>query len=54
MYDSKGEFDEKRFWEKFDWMLKRNIHMLASLGIHYAWFEQRVRKLFVADAGKGG
>ena len=54
MYDSQGEFDEELFWEKFDWLLKRPIHMLASLGIHYSWFEQRVRKLFKADEGKDG
>jgi hypothetical protein len=54
MYDNNGDFNEDLFWEKFAWMLKRNIHMIASLGIHYAWFEQRVRKLFVADEGKDG
>lgn len=54
MYNNNGDFDEDLFWAKFGWMLKRNIHMLASLGIHYSWFEQRVRKLFVADEGKGG
>lgn len=54
MYDVNGDFNEDLFWEKFRWMLKRNIHMLASLGIHYSWFEQRVRRLFVADEGKGG
>jgi len=54
MYDTAGDFNEDLFWAKFKWMLKRNIHMLASLGIHYSWFEQRVRRLFVADEGKGG
>lgn len=54
MYDQKGDFNEDLFWEKFRWMLKRNIHMLASLGVHYSWFEARVRKLFVVDEGKGG
>ena len=54
MRDSTGEFDKELFWKKFNWMLQRNIHMLASLGIHYSWFEERVRKLFVADEGKGG
>lgn len=54
MYDAHGELSEDLFWIKFTWMLKRNIHMLASLGVHYSWFEQRVRKLFVADEGKGG
>lgn len=54
MYDAQGDFDEDLFWVKFQWLLKRPIHMLASLGIHYSWFEQRVRKLFKADEGKDG
>jgi hypothetical protein len=54
MYDALGEFNEDMFWIKYKWVLGRNIHMLASLGIHYSWFESRVRKLFVADEGKGG
>jgi hypothetical protein len=54
MYDEKGEFNEDLFWKKFNWVIKRPIHMLASLGIHYAWFEQRVRKLFKVDEGKDG
>lgn len=54
MFNEKGDFDEDLFWKKFNWVLKRPIHMLASLGIHYAWFEQRVRKLFKVDEGKDG
>lgn len=54
MFDDQGEFKEELFWAKFEWLLKRPIHMLASLGIHYSWFEQRVRKLFKADEGKDG
>jgi hypothetical protein len=54
MYDAQGEFNEEKFWIKYDWVLRRNIHILASLGVNYAWFEQRVRKLFVADVGKVG
>lgn len=54
MYDANGDFNEDMFWKKFNWMLKRPIHMLASLGIHYSWFEQRVRKLFKVDEGKDG
>jgi len=54
MYNTEGDFDEELFWAKFNWILKRPIHMLASLGIHYSWFEQRVRKLFKADEGKDG
>lgn len=47
--DDKGNFDEKKFWIKFAWTLKRNIHMLASIGVNHSWFEQDVRKLFVAE-----
>ena len=54
MYDQKGDFNEKLFWAKYKWVAKRNVHMLASLGIHYAWFEERVRKLFVVFEGKDG
>lgn len=54
MYDEKGDFNEELFWTKYMWVTKRPLHMLASIGINYSWFEQRVRKLFVADAGKGG
>ena len=54
LFDTQGEFNDDLFWAKFNWVLKRPIHMLASLGIHYAWFEQRVRKLFKASEGKGG
>lgn len=54
MYDTNGDFSEDKYWEKFNWMLKRPIHMLASLGIHYSWFEIRVRKLFKVDEGKDG
>lgn len=54
LFDNKGEFNDDLFWAKFNWVLKRPIHMLASLGIHYSWFEQRVRKLFKASEGKDG
>lgn len=54
MYDQRGDFSEELFWAKFNWMLKQNIHVLASLGINYSWFEQRVRALMVADEGKDG
>lgn len=47
--DDKGNFNEKKFWIKFNWVLKRPIHMLASIGVNHSWFEQDVRKLFVAE-----
>lgn len=46
--DENGNFSEERFWAKFNWVLRRNIHMLASIGVNHTWFEMRVRKLFVA------
>lgn len=52
--DEKGDFEEKRFWIKFDWVMKRPLHMLASVGVNHTWFEQRVRKLFVAEKVKNG
>lgn len=54
MYDEKGDFDKQMFWKKYTWVLKKPIHMLASLGIHYAWFEARVRRLFKVSAVKNG
>jgi hypothetical protein len=47
--DEKGEFDEKKFWLKFAWVMKRPLHMLASIGVNHTWFEMRVRRLFVAE-----
>jgi len=44
-----GEFDDKKFWEKFRWVLKRPLHMLGSIGANHSWFETRVRKLFTAE-----
>jgi hypothetical protein len=46
--NDKGEFDEKLFWTKFVWVMKKPLHMLASIHANHIWFEQRVRKLFVA------
>jgi hypothetical protein len=47
--DSKGDFDDDLFWKKFKRMLRLPTHMLASVGVNHFWFEQRVRKLFVAE-----
>jgi len=47
--DDKGDFNAEKFWLKFNWVLKRPIHMLASIGVNHSWFEQDVRKLFVAE-----
>lgn len=51
--DEHGNFDDKRFWAKFNRVLKLPFHMLASIGVHYYWFDVRVRKLFVAERLKG-
>lgn len=47
--DDNGKFNEDRFWEKFEKVVRLPFHMLASLGVNYYWFDVRVRKLFVAD-----
>lgn len=47
--DEDGNFDDKKFWEKFNKVIKYPLHMLASLSIHFFWFDVRVRTLFVAD-----
>lgn len=48
-FNEKGEFDEAKFWLKFSWVMKRPLHMLASVGVNHTWFEMRVRQLFVAE-----
>ena len=52
--NSRGEFDDDLFWQKFTKILKLPFHMLASMGVHYYWFDVRVRKLFVAERLKNG
>jgi len=47
--DEEGKFNEEAFWKKFEWMMKRPLHMLSSIGVNHTWFEMRVRKLFVAE-----
>lgn len=48
--DAGGDFNDDLFRKKFNNMLKMPLHMLASLGVHAWWFEQRVRSLYQADA----
>lgn len=50
--DANGNFDEKMLEEKFRRILRMPLPMLAALGPHYFWFDQRVRKLFVAQTIK--
>jgi hypothetical protein len=52
--DAGGNFDEKFFWRKYEIVSKYNIHMIASLGVNYFWFDTRVRGLFVAQQIKNG
>lgn len=52
--DDRGNFDEERFRSKFNLFVKYPFHMVASLGIHWFWFDIRVRKLFVAETIKNG
>ena len=52
--NKEGNFDDDLFWAKFNRVLKFPFHMLASIGVHYYWFDVRVRKLFVADRLKNG
>jgi len=47
--NEKEEFDEDLFMRKFEWVMKRPLHMLSSIGVNHTWFEGRVRKLFVAQ-----
>lgn len=53
-YDKEGNFDDGLFWTKFNRVVKFPYHMLASIGVHYYWFDVRVRKLFVAERIKNG
>ncbi len=52
--DKDGNFNDDLFWKKFNRILKLPFHMLASMGVHYYWFDIRVRKLFVAERIKNG
>ena len=52
--DNEGNFDEKLLEAKFKQILRMPLPMLAALGPHYFWFDQRVRKLFVATNIKNG
>jgi hypothetical protein len=47
--DNEGRFDDAKFWVKFNKVVRFPFHMLSSLGVHYFWFDIRVRKLFVGE-----
>lgn len=44
--DAEGNFDDDKFWKKFTQVTKFPFQMIAALGIHYYWFDMRVRALF--------
>jgi hypothetical protein len=48
--DANGNFDDVKFWEKFNRVVKFGLHIIASLGVNGFWFDVRVRKLMVADS----
>lgn len=52
--DEKGDFDEARFWDKFNLFIRQGFHLIASVGINFFWFDVRVRKLFVAEKVRFG
>lgn len=53
-HNADGDFDDKQFWLKFEWLIKRGLHVLAAMGANHTWFEMRVRNLMVAEKVKNG
>jgi hypothetical protein len=47
--DNTGAFSDELFWKKFNMIVRYPLHMLASLGINFFWFDVRVRKMFRAE-----
>jgi hypothetical protein len=47
--NDQGNFDDEKFREKFQIVVRMPFHMLASIGVHAMWFDERVRKLFVVE-----
>jgi len=54
MFNADGDFDREAFLKKFKKVLKFPLPMLASLGVHYFWFDVRCRKCFVMENLKNG
>lgn len=48
--DAEGKFDTAAFWKKYAVVSRFNYHMIASLMVHWFWFDVRVRQLFKAQA----
>ena len=53
-FDSHGRFNDELFWTKFNMVLRMPFHLIASVGVHYFWFDIRVRRLFTAERLKNG
>lgn len=49
-----GNFRDELFWVKFNKVCKLPLPMISSLGVHYFWFDVRVRKLFRVERLKNG
>lgn len=52
--DKDGNWNDELFWAKFNRVMKFPFHLIASVGVHYYWFDIRVRKLFVVERLKNG
>ena len=52
--DAQGHMNDELFWKKFKRLCRLPTHMIASMGVNQFWFEQRVRKLFVAETVGNG
>lgn len=48
-FDENGKFDDKLFDKKFTMLLKKPHQLLALLVVNYIWFDERVRRLLVAE-----
>jgi len=46
--DVNGDFDDERYWAKFNQVQKFAYHMLTSVSVHALYFDIRVRSLFKA------
>lgn len=49
-----GKFNEDLFFRKFNRAWKRGFHLMASMSVHYHWFDARVKRLLLAERIKNG
>ncbi len=52
--DNRGYFDKEKFLEKLQLVLRLPFHVIAAIGVHYHWFDIRVRKLVTVQNLKNG